>query len=58
MTASRAEVGNTQNEAGVLCRPRNKEMLKKKKKKYQKGIGVNLKELLMAKVKKFDQQNK
>lgn len=31
MTASRAEVGNTQNEAGVLCRPRNKEMLKKKK---------------------------
>lgn len=50
MNPSRAEVGNTQNEAGVFSGARNKEMLKKKK--YQKGIGVNLKELLMAKVKK------
>lgn len=57
MIASRAEVGITKNEAGVFCRARKKEMLKKekkrKKKEYQKGIGVNLKELLMAKVKKI-----
>lgn len=31
MTASRAEVGNMQNEAGVSCRARSKEMLKKKR---------------------------
>lgn len=31
MTASRAEVGNMQNEAGVSCRARSKEMLQKKR---------------------------
>lgn len=31
MNPSRAEVGNTQNEAGVFSGARNKEMLKKKK---------------------------
>lgn len=36
MIASRAEVGITKNEAGVFCRARKKEMLKKEKKRKKK----------------------